>query len=254
MKAKILKLFKLIDKQNIDISQGLTRGIILEHKIEDLLEKIGFKNLTEQYNIFKKADRQKTIRCPNFYKMKTLIRNKDNAKHIYLEDWMPILKNNSFISQPLGTSAAPDIIVIENNKMILIEIKSSRNQGFKKMPRWSSTQPKENVIYIYGINNVNITYFKGEDILSPKISYLFNDFYKNYLDIELVFKKYLKRNGIEDWKNMLGFSPELICKVREKKRNATNPERGYFSHPWKDQRKSNVKEWLKEILYGGKYE
>ncbi len=242
---RLLSLFKSIDVDT-SLYHNLSSGRVLEKNIEQLLRILGFEDLTKSYNKFKQVDRRKSKRCPNFYKMKNLIRNKENNKNIYLEDWMPIIKNNSFISQPLGSTGSPDIIVIENNEIIKIEIKTSSVQDIRSNPGWSSTHPKENVIYIYGINNVNITYFKGEDILSPKISYLFNDFYKNYLDIELVFKKYLKRKGIEDWKNMLGFSPELICKVREKKRNATNPERGYFSHPWKDQRKSNVKEWLKE--------
>ncbi len=55
--------------------------------------------------------------------------------------------------------------------MVGIEIKFSKNdKGEKNLqtsrPMWNSNLPKPNAIYVYGVANANITFFKGSDILS----------------------------------------------------------------------------------------
>ncbi len=252
MMTKLDQLFIQLDNDP-SLCIGLTSGRVLEEKIEYLLSKLGFNDLTEEYNTLKKEERGKFNKCQNFIKLKAKLKNKDNAKRITLEQWMPVVKNNSFISQPLGSTASPDIIVIENNNIIKIEIKSSSRPDINVNPSWNSI-PMENVIYIYGINHKGITYFMGEDILAPKIAKMFNDFYKNHLDVELLFQKYLDNKGVKGYKNMLGFTPELINKVREKKRNAIDKGQGYFSEPWCENRKGKVKNWVKAYIGGHKYD
>ncbi len=204
--TKLQKLFELIDQENLDLSYGLTSGVILEWKIENLLRRVGFKDLTGE-----------------------------------------LLEDNSFVSQPNGKYAAPDIVVMEGWNVVKIEIKSTSKSLTSKKPFWNRNTPQQNVIYIFGIKDIGVNYFLGQDILPTEFSKTLYAFFKDYLDVGELFSKYLKECGIDSKKNQLGFTPIIAPQFAERKLNATHWERGYFSEPYATQRKDNVKKWIKEL-------
>ncbi len=154
-------------------------------------------------------------------------------------------ESDIFISQPNGKYAAPDIIVIENDQVVKLEIKStSKTNGIKK-PFWNRNTPQENVIYIFGIKDIGVNYFLGQDILPPTFSKLLYGFFKDYLNVDVLYSEYLKERGIDSKKNLLGFTPIIAPQFAERKKNATDWEKSYFNEPWAGQRKNKVKEWIK---------
>lgn len=76
-----------------------------------------------------------------------------------------------FLYQPFGSQNYPDFLVFIFDYVVGIEIKFSKNDKGEKniqtsRPMWNSNLPKPNAIYVYGVANANITFFKGSDILS----------------------------------------------------------------------------------------
>ncbi len=204
--SKLEKLFIAIDN-DIRLCQNLNQGCVLEENIENLLDKLGFRETT-----------------------------KDK------------LKNNTYAPQPNGRYAAPDIIVMEKNKTFILEIKSTSKSHINKKPFWNRNTPQENVIYIFGIKDIGVNYFLGQDILSPVFSKLLYGFFKDYLNVSDLFTNYLEERGITNKENLLGFTPIIAPQFAERKENATNWEQGYFSIPWSSIRKGNVKKWIREEL------
>ncbi len=88
-----------------------------------------------------------------------------------------------------------------------IEIKFSKNdKGEKNLqtsrPMWNSNLPKPNVIYVYGVANANITFFKGSDILS----YETREVLLKYFDTLDKDEESLK-STLKDLENPLGLPP-----------------------------------------------
>ncbi|GAA7525521.1 hypothetical protein MMM114_01480 [Helicobacter pylori] len=82
-----------------------------------------------------------------------------------------IIHTSHFLYQPFGSQNYPDFLVFICDYVVGIEIKFSKNdKGEKNLqtsrPMWNSNLPKPNAIYVYGVANANITFFKGSDILS----------------------------------------------------------------------------------------
>ncbi|GAA8684080.1 hypothetical protein oki286_00430 [Helicobacter pylori] len=130
-----------------------------------------------------------------------------------------------------------------------IEIKFSKNdKGEKNLqtsrPMWNSNLPKPNAIYVYGVANANITFFKGSDILS----YETREVLLKYFDTLDKDEESLK-NALKDLENPFGFAP-YIRKAYEHKKEFSNHHQieSFFSrnHILREQ---NVLKFLKTLTH-----
>ncbi len=131
--------------------------------------------------------------------------------------------------------------------MVGIEIKFSKNdKGEKNLqtsrPMWNSNLPKPNAIYVYGVANADITFFKGSDILS----YETREVLLKYFDTLDKDEESLK-NALKDLENP--FAP-YIRKAYEHKKEFSNHHQieSFFSHNH-ILREQNVLEFLKTLTH-----
>ncbi len=133
------------------------------------------------------------------------------------------------------------------------EIKTTFNQLKKQVleknlqtsrPMWNSNLPKPNAIYVYGVANADITFFKGSDILS----YETREVLLKYFDTLDKDEESLK-NALKDLENPFGFAP-YIRKAYEHKKEFSNHHQieSFFSrnHILREQ---NVLEFLKTLTH-----
>ncbi|GAA7024571.1 hypothetical protein Kyoto30A_01130 [Helicobacter pylori] len=154
-----------------------------------------------------------------------------------------------FLYQPFGSQNYPDFLVFIFDYVVGIEIKFSKNdKGEKNLqtsrPMWNSNLPKPNAIYVYGVANADITFFKGSDILS----YETREVLLKYFDTLDKDEESLK-NALKDLENPFGFAP-YIRKAYEHKKEFSNHHQieSFFSrnHILREQ---NVLEFLKTLTH-----
>ncbi|EMH35526.1 hypothetical protein HMPREF1425_00901 [Helicobacter pylori GAM71Ai] len=133
--------------------------------------------------------------------------------------------------------------------MVGIEIKFSKNdKGEKNLqtsrPMWNSNLPKPNAIYVYGVANADITFFKGSDILS----YETREVLLKYFDTLDKDEESLK-SALKDLENPFGFAP-YIRKAYEHKKEFSNHHQieSFFSHNH-ILREQSVLEFLKTLTH-----
>ncbi|WP_120874620.1 type II restriction endonuclease [Helicobacter pylori] len=154
-----------------------------------------------------------------------------------------------FLYQPFGSQNYPDFLVFIFDHVVGIEIKFSKNdKGEKNLqtsrPMWNSNLPKPNAIYVYGVANADITFFKGSDILS----YETREVLLKYFDTLDKDEESLK-NALKDLENPFGFAP-YIRKAYEHKKEFSNHHQieSFFSHNH-ILREQNVLEFLKTLTH-----
>lgn len=135
-----------------------------------------------------------------------------------IEKGVGTIENNTqfkhhYISQPFNTQSYPDILLLENNSVLCLELKSSKNT----QPVWNSGLPRADGIYIFGSYiKKDITFFRGCDIL--------ND---------------------EDRRRLLGFFENAMKKAESFNKNyMSNQEFGFCVYPrkmYQNQKKYNPK-------------
>ncbi|MGL4647257.1 MAG: hypothetical protein ACRCVI_00840 [Mycoplasmoidaceae bacterium] len=145
------------------------------------------------------------------------------AKAIWKDLKIKILEKNSsdlisnpfkkiqcdYIHQPNGSQNYPDFIVFFKSKVIPIEIKYSKSSKRivnlnSKKPMWNSNLPKPNGIYIYGVSNFDVTFFKGEDVLNYDTRNLLINFFNELNAGEKIFEEKLSKLD-----NPFGFYPYI---------------------------------------------
>ncbi|WQU08640.1 type II restriction endonuclease [Helicobacter pylori] len=154
-----------------------------------------------------------------------------------------------FLYQPFGSQNYPDFLIFIFDHVVGIEIKFSKNdKGEKNLqtsrPMWNSNLPKPNAIYVYGVANANITFFKGSDILS----YETREVLLKYFDTLDKDEESLK-NALKDLENPFGFAP-YIRKAYEHKKEFSNHHQieSFFSHNH-ILREQNVLKFLKTLTH-----
>jgi len=135
-------------------------------------------------------------------------------------------------------------LVFYNEHIVAIEIKFSTKNNkdsiANKSPMWNSNLPKDNPIYIYGILGVDVTFFKGVDILD-------NETRKpliNYFNTIKNLNKY--QNDLNDKlsKNNLGFYPYI--RITYKNQNNQQRIESLFSEN-RTERENNVLDFIKKL-------
>ncbi|GAA9359002.1 hypothetical protein TH0628_01720 [Helicobacter pylori] len=196
-------------------------------------------------NLFKRYSIQKHID-----KRAKLVLNADLEKNHPETLKNPFSKLTShFLYQPFGSQNYPDFLVFIFDYVVGIEIKFSKNdKGEKNLqtsrPMWNSNLPKPNAIYVYGVANADITFFKGLDILS----YETREVLLKYFDTLDKDEESLK-NALKDLENPFGFAP-YIRKAYEHKKEFSNHHQieSFFSHNH-ILREQNVLEFLKTLTH-----
>ncbi|AFX89094.1 hypothetical protein HPAKL86_00320 [Helicobacter pylori Aklavik86] len=130
-----------------------------------------------------------------------------------------------------------------------IEIKFSKNdKGEKNLqtsrPMWNSNLPKPNAIYVYGVANLDITFFKGSDILS----YETREILLKYFDTLDKDEESLK-NALKDLENPFGFAPYIRKAYEHKKEFSNHHQIESFFSPNHILREQNVLEFLKTLAH-----
>ncbi|GAA9463745.1 hypothetical protein BTM444_06640 [Helicobacter pylori] len=154
-----------------------------------------------------------------------------------------------FLYQPFGSQNYPDFLVFIFDYVVGIEIKFSKNdKGEKNLqisrPMWNSNLPKPNAIYVYGVANANITFFKGSDILS----YETREVLLKYFDILDKDEESLK-NALKDLENPFGFAPYIRKAYEHKKEFSNHHQIESFFSPNHILRERNVLEFLKTLTH-----
>ncbi|MGN8373536.1 type II restriction endonuclease, partial [Helicobacter pylori] len=111
-------------------------------------------------------------------------------------------------------------------------------------PMWNSNLPKPNAIYVYGVANASITFFKGSDILS----YETREVLLKYFDTLDKDEESLK-NALKDLENPFGFAPYIRKAYEHKKEFSNHHQIESFFSPNHILREQNVLEFLKTLTH-----
>lgn len=154
-------MFNYIKNNKESIIDGIQTGNDFEIAFLNILIKFKFKQL-DNYN----TDVKKWLKLN-----KKIITNKYGFDQKDIKN--NVIFENSFIYQPYGSQSYPDFLIISNNKVQPIEVKSSKCN----IPMWNNSLPKRNCIIIFGNYHFkDITFFFGDDICNQKIVKAKNDF------------------------------------------------------------------------------
>ncbi len=151
MADKLQSLFTDL-KTNKSLYLNADTGKDFEERISTKLSKMGFGRI-------RKID----VDNNKFAQLKVEVLTK-NSSHDLQNPFADTFREH-YIEQPYGKQNYPDIIVLDQSKLISIEVKfSAAKQG---KPVWNSGLPRPNGIYIFGsLERDDITFFRGCDVLS----------------------------------------------------------------------------------------
>ncbi|AZZ65603.1 type II restriction endonuclease [Metamycoplasma phocicerebrale] len=233
-----------------------TEGQEFEQKFRNLIKKSYSEIIPGEY--FKKG----LIEITNL---------ENNSNSIKIANQLPKIKNNilsktsielvsnpfenvksHFVYQPYGSQNFPDFLIFTEKYIIPIETKFSKNEKGNKgidssRPMWNSNIPKMNAIYIYGVSNLDTTFFKGSDILNIDT----NKILINYFE-ELDKNTEALDESLLNQKNNFGIYPYIRKAYEHKADKSTYLKNGkrtiesYFSENRKN-REENVLNFLREI-------
>ena len=158
--------------------------------------------------------------------------NRKEFRNFLLEDYFhEKLPDNTFYSQPTGTHDSPDFIFKVNNKVFLLECKSSKDNK----PMYNSGLPKKGYVYLFCSEKSNqTTMFLGEDIVNDTQRELIEEYNKAQKEI------------IEKFNMKLAKTDEQNRGICYFERNMWNQAGGkekadYFTHESRAQCEQNVK-------------
>jgi hypothetical protein len=136
----------------------------------------------------------------------------------------------TFIYQPYGSQAFPDLLVFADRKVVPLEIKFSAKR--QSTPVWNSNVPRANAFYIFGSYGMkDVTFFCGDDVLAPKhraaLYGFFHDIKERQVEIRSVMPELDTTNR--------GFTPYIRAAFDQRK-HKPEVETSFFAH--KDRKKS----------------
>lgn len=173
------------------------------------------------------------ILASNFPKLSKNVLKKwaDGGDETALRNAIAGMKEGEFISQPGGSQAFPDFLVMdfEGGKLYAVECKSTK-KGVA--PMWNDNLPKPNGIYVFSSGSLNkTTVFLGKDVIAIEIV---ENTKKMLADFDEIVKKYNEQNKLLD-KHGRGWYPDF---------RPQNFQHGagsnYFSHSQKSECEQNV--------------
>ena len=201
IKDNSILAFKQFFKE-INKSKGHSNnGKDFEQNIMDLLEKLNFSKKTwnEKFDISnvrfttsEKNDIKRQITDKNSVE---LVKNPNyNISYIY-------------IYQPFGSQNFPDFLIITEKYILPLEIKFSTKNKKDNKPKWNSTIPKSNALYIYSKVNEDVIYFLGSDFIGNETRILLNNFFDDEFKNEM--KEKLNKLKSKNKDNPFGLRPYI---------------------------------------------
>lgn len=154
---------------------GSQKGDEFEDRLNTKLHQLGFSRLIKD-----------EINTSDFKLLKELVLYKEQDYHI--KNPFDCYKNH-FIVQPYGTQNYPDFLIVDNKRVISIEVKFSKTKVGK--PVWNSGLPRPNGIYVFGsFQKKDLTYFLGRDVVSLSEVQKLHDFFDRGLkEYQNIFNK-----------------------------------------------------------------
>jgi len=149
--------------------------------------------------------------------------------------------NNIFIREPFGSQSFPDFLIILNENIVPIEIKNSK--GKNKNPMMNNSYFVKDGIYIFS-NESNVTFFKGEDIVSDTQFKKLKEFKDRMDDLNKEYEELFETMPVEE--NIHGFMPYIRSNFKYKKlKKGTNLN--FFDKTLTKDREDNVIEYIDNI-------
>lgn len=79
----------------------------------------------------------------------------------------PLDFRKHYLFQPNGEQQYPDILAFDGDRVLVVELKFSRERQGK--PMWNTGVPRPRGIYVFGAyGRMDITFFRGGDVLAPE--------------------------------------------------------------------------------------
>lgn len=98
------------------------------------------------------------------------------------------IPNNTYIEQPCGTHDSPDFVVREDNRLYMIECKSSK----KPCPTYNGGLPKSGYVYVFTCEKYNATtVYLSDDVVSPQVRDTYTEMVSEIEDIVSRFRNKL---------------------------------------------------------------
>ena len=213
--SRIHELFIDLRADSIYLEAG--SGNEFERRISAKLEGLGYTVLSK-HDIFANEPEGEE----KFDLLKKEILKKDSEAQVT----NPFQKyKKSVIPQPYSRQNYPDFLVLDNDRVISIEVKFSDKKQTR--PVWNSGLPRPNGIYIFGSRGTKeLTFFKGVDVLSVEDARKLHKFFDDELR-----KRQTEFNEAEMKDQPYGFAA-YVRKAFEQKRTF-NPKAvlDYFTNP-----------------------
>ena len=167
------------------------------------------------------------------------IKKKNNALKWFKEPGLASeVPNGTYIEQPLGRQASPDLIVKVSDKFVLfIECKSSKYT----FPKYNSGGVKKDYLYVFCSEKSNqTTIYKGSSVITTEVLTLIEDYIKEARERDEVFNSKLKE---------LDFKHRGFCYYT---RPMINQQGGktysnYFTHESRREVEEYALNWVKEL-------
>lgn len=229
-----------------------SNGEQFESLFHNLIKGEGFSEIVSK-NKQIEIPRLEKISKNNYYKLWKQIKDgvlQKNSIEVVKNPFKNIRKN--YLFQPFGKQNYPDFLVFCDDFLIPIEIKYSTKITANldsTRPMWNSNLPKPNGLYIYGVSRQDVTFFKGDDIISYKTRQILLDYW-NKTDS---FKEELNSN-LKEQNNNFGFYPYNRKAYENKKDFSTfvdengNKKIESFFGKNRNIREQNVLQFLKDLL------
>ncbi len=94
-----------------------------------------------------------------------------------------------FILQPYGSQNYPDFLVLDDDRVVCMEVKFS--QRGQKSPVWNSGLPRANGVYIFGAAGAkaDVTFFLGSDVVSVDDAKKLHEFFDKLRALQREFNQ-----------------------------------------------------------------
>ena len=219
--ADLSKLFKSLQNNKQDFLRS-EKGADFEDRVSNRLHNLGYSRVL-------KSDISK-----NLAEIKTSIQAYQGSDALV----NPTEYQSHYVLHPAGKQDYPDFLIMEQDRLISIEVKYSGKSQPK--PMWNSGLPRPHGIYIFGSYGCrDITFFMGRDILSPD----------DVMKLQAFFAKLKKEEHKFNFNNMLGqpygFEAYSRKAFSQSKQYSPNAITDYFANPNRKKLEENVIAYVK---------
>ena len=144
-----------------------------------------------------------------------------------------------YLFQPYGSQQYPDVLVLHDDRVVVVELKFSRERQGK--PMWNSGLPRPRGIYVFGSYvRMAVTYFRGGDVLASGDAARLHEFFDDLHRQQQEFN--------EEWMagQEYGFSAYVRKAFDQKRGHNTDAIINFFANPQREALQQAVLDYLPE--------